>query len=211
MADEDGWVTVKVQREASSATPPAYAAPNIRDAKTYRFASLPRRIMADNQKTGYRLAREGELAGKDGHPAKLYYMSDSSEVLDEFGIGIGLYFKTVKFLFVMFLMCALISLISIYENAKSNPDSDDVDALKIAFNVTVDETSVSLVGSTYGATRESLKYAKQAAADIVCVIILVVSLAFASMFAEVRSARDRTLSPIINLSSKYSERRCCRN
>lgn len=185
--EDDGFVTVQVQRNVDTAHPalPTYSPPNIRDAKTYRFSTLPRRVKAENQKTGYRLAREGELTDKDGRPTILYYITDSSSVLDEFGIGIALYFKTVKYLFVVFLACALISLISIDENAKSNPDSADVDYFKSVLNTTISDTDMTLIGSVYGATRDSLKYEKQAAADIVCVIILIIALAFASMFAEV--------------------------
>lgn len=182
MDEDDGFITVPVQQDKQAL--PTYVAPNIRDAKTYRYAQFPRRVKADNQKTGYRLARPGELAGADGSPAVLYSLCDSSAALDEFGIGIGLYFKTVKYLFVVFSACALISLVTIYENSKSNPDSDDVDVFKRMFNTTIDETSLTLVGSTYGATRESLKYEKQAAADIACVLILVIALMVASLFAE---------------------------
>ena len=185
MSDDDGFVTVSVKRDGGDNLP-TYAPPNIRDAKTYRFTTLPRRIKADNQKTGYRLAREGELTDKDGHPAQLYSLCDSSAVLDEFGIGIALYFKAVKFLFFVFLTCAAISLVSIYENEKSNPDADDVDLFQSVFNSTIEETSITLIGSTYGATRESLKYNKQAAADIACVVILVVALVLTSLFGEVR-------------------------
>jgi predicted RND superfamily exporter protein len=155
---------------------PQYSAPSIAEAKTFRGYALPRRLRDPNQPSGYRLARPGELVNAQGEPSMPYSLLKSkSNAIDEFGIGISLYFKTVKVLFALFVILALICLIPMYENKKSNPTTEDVDFLQ-TLGINVDATPVQLIGSVYGATRDSLKYNKQGAADIVCVLIVLIFL-----------------------------------
>lgn len=165
---------------------PEYSAPSIAEAKTFRGSTLPRRIRDPNQATGYRLAKPGELVNAQGEPSMPYSLfKTEADAIDEFGIGISLYFKTVKVLFVLFTFMALICLISMYENKKSNPTADDVDFYKL-LGMTIDETPVQLIGSVYGATRDSLKSEKQGAADIVCIVIMLLFL-FAAPWLEHRA------------------------
>jgi Cytosolic domain of 10TM putative phosphate transporter len=94
--------------------------------------------------------------------------------LDEFGIGISLYFKTLKAIAVVMLICAFINLVAIYENKKFNLTQDDVDTYNALFpdGEQLSATPNELIGSAYGATAGTLKFYKQVAADIAitCVI-----------------------------------------
>ena len=91
--------------------PPGYEAPNIAAARRFHAATLPRRIIDGTQKTGYRLANVGEIADSSGNLAKLYNFFDKASSLNEFGVGISLYFKTLKALFVLLVLCAFTSLV----------------------------------------------------------------------------------------------------
>ena len=90
--------------------------------------------------------------------------------LEEFGIGIGLYFKSLKFLGCVIMLCALISLAAIYKNAKyaptqsyvenfleSNPNATFEEPCLGAYcpAVYVSSANIFLAGSVYGAQRES--------------------------------------------------------
>ncbi len=92
--------------------PPGYEAPNIAAAKRFHSATLPHRIIDPTQKTGYRLAHVGEVADSSGNPAKLYDFNDKANCLNEFGVGISLYFKTLKALCILLSLCAFTSLVS---------------------------------------------------------------------------------------------------
>jgi hypothetical protein len=93
--------------------PPGYEAPNIAAAKRFHSATLPHRILDPTQRTSYRLANVGEIADSSGNPAKLYNFTDKSNSLNEFGVGISLYFKTLKALFFVLFLCAFTSLVFI--------------------------------------------------------------------------------------------------
>jgi hypothetical protein len=73
------------------------------------------------------------------------------------GVGIGLYFKSLKALFVVLLVCALISVVAIKENETFNPSSSEVDAYNGLTGGDVDECPVQLLGSVYGAQRDGEK------------------------------------------------------
>jgi hypothetical protein len=94
----------------------------------------------------------------NGTSSVLYNFWDKPDNLNEFGIGISLYFKTLKALFIVLLICALISLVSISHNSDFNPD----------------DTPTTLVGSTLGATRGRLVMANQGASDIACCIVIII-------------------------------------
>jgi uncharacterized membrane protein YbjE (DUF340 family) len=112
-----------------------------------------------------------------GKPAELYnFWSTPTEALDEFGIGISLYFKTLKVLFVVLLLCALINLVSIYENEKFNLNRDEAELLNASTNdkYHLKATATYLLGSVYGAERGDLKLYKQVAANIaVCTLYVI--------------------------------------
>mmetsp|Transcript_20765 Transcript_20765/g.29851 ORF Transcript_20765/g.29851 Transcript_20765/m.29851 type:complete len:963 (-) Transcript_20765:164-3052(-) len=157
-------------------SPPGYEAPNLSAARDFYAATLPRRIVDPAQPTGYRLAKLGEMVDNYGNTAELYdpYCSKSN-ALNEFGVGVSLYFKTLKALFVVLLTCAFISLVAIYQNRKYNPDQDDIDAGNAMYpnsDADPDPTPIQLVGSVYGAERDDLSFGKQGASDIVCCVII---------------------------------------
>ena len=117
---------------ANSEALPSYEPPSIKVSKEFLQANLPRRILDATQKTGYRLANDGELIDPaTGREAERYDIwKTSSDAFDEFGIGISLYFKTLKGLFLVIFLCAFINLVAIYQNKETNPNSEDVDQIK---------------------------------------------------------------------------------
>mgnify|MGYP003385203861 CR=1 FL=1 len=81
---------------------------------------LPRRVKDSSQPSGYRQALVGELFDENGCPAELYdFFKTDSGALDEFGIGMSLYFRTLKMLGLVCFVCALILLVSVGENKKN--------------------------------------------------------------------------------------------
>lgn len=97
--------------------PPAYEPPSLAAAKTFYSTTLPRRIKDPSQPTGFRLAKAGELADENGQPSQLYDpVCSKSNAFDEFGVGIALYFKTLKALFWLLMLCAFISLVCTCES-----------------------------------------------------------------------------------------------
>jgi hypothetical protein len=127
--------------------------------------TVPRRVLdlkkgaGGNQVSAYRLAQDGEhISPETGLAAENYQFQADSQELDEFGIGIGLYFRTLKQFGVIFLILGLVNILAAYENAKYNPDNTDP----------------LLEGSVYGATFESLKFDRQVTADMLIVIFLLI-------------------------------------
>jgi hypothetical protein len=108
------------------APPPQYTPPSYRAASEYRKLLLPRRIDDEKQPTSYRLARPGELMDEKGHPAILYdFWKTPAEALDEFGIGVSLYFRILRAIILMCLLCGCISLLALGENQKHQIASDN--------------------------------------------------------------------------------------
>jgi hypothetical protein len=135
--------------------------PSIEAARTHFTQLLPKRVSDPLQPSGYRVCVPGEVRGADGEPAQFYspFTADSKQIA-EFGVGISLYFKTLKLLFVVLAICAAIMSVPIRANKKFNPP----DGL----------TKSSLLGSTLGATPESLSYAGQGTPDIVITFIFLI-------------------------------------
>ena len=99
---------------------PTYEKPNYAAAMEYWNTLLPRRIKDPSQPSGYRQALVGELFDENGEPAELYdFFKTDSAALDEFGIGMSLYFRTLKIMSVTCLICALILLVSVGENKRN--------------------------------------------------------------------------------------------
>ena len=145
---------------------PEYTRPNREDAQEFFLSTLPRRIVDTTQRTGHRLAKPGEIRDNLGNESYMYPLSVSDDALSEFGIGIGLYFQTVKALCVVLLICACFSLIALTYNSKFNPD----------------DTLFQLEGSVYGASRDDLKLNHQGVSDImICIVICAFSLFSHSM------------------------------
>lgn len=93
---------------------------------------------------GFRLAQPGDQGAKN------YEFLSSADDLDEFGIGIGIYFRSLKAFACIFIIGGLFNILAFRENADYNPD----------------DTPSQLEGSVYGAVRESLKFDAQVTADI---------------------------------------------
>jgi hypothetical protein len=104
----------------TTTAPPQYTPPSHRTAAEYRELLLPRRIFDEKQPTSFRLARPGELMDEKGHPALLYdFWKTPSEALDEFGIGVSLYFRILRILILVFLLCGFISIIAMTQNKQN--------------------------------------------------------------------------------------------
>ena len=137
---------------------PGYEKPNREDAQKFFLSTLPRRIVDPTQRTGHRLAKPGELKDSAGNQSYLYPLSTKDDALSEFGIGVGLYFQTVKALCAVLLLCACFCLIALTYNSRFNPD----------------DTIFQLEGSVYGATRGDLEMNHQGVSDIMCCIVICV-------------------------------------
>ncbi|GMH54903.1 hypothetical protein TrRE_jg3811 [Triparma retinervis] len=182
--EESQWVDTG----DDEAPPPTYEKPSIERAWQFYESNLPRRIKvskggragvdmngmlqlggsAGSQQsekgTGYRLARPGETHDPvSGEPARLYDVWNifAFQQLDEFGIGISLYFRQLLLLFVVIGVCAGVNLMTIMNN---------VDII----NSRREDCPSTLLGSVYGAVREDLKMSNQGNADIATCIILAV-------------------------------------
>jgi hypothetical protein len=108
------------------APPPEYTAPCYRTASEYRELLLPRRIYDEKQPTSYRLARPGELMDEKGRPAILYdFWRTPAEALDEFGIGVSLYFRILRAIILVCLICGCISVLAMYQNQRHQVASDN--------------------------------------------------------------------------------------
>lgn len=157
--------------------PPAYSPPSIKQARLFRELLLPRRIVDQSHTTKHRLAYPGELEDDEGNTAHLYdFFRTPATALDEFGIGMSLYFASVKAFFVVFSIVALVLLVAIYENKSHqhieavSPETDDGPYCNHT-NGTV-PTRMNLLGSVYGTRSEDLKLGKQGAADIAITVFL---------------------------------------
>lgn len=160
--------------------PPEYDPPSIKQARLFRELLLPRRIVDKDQPTKYRLAYPGELEDEEGNTATLYdFFRTPSSALDEFGIGLSLYFASVKALFVVFLISALVLLVAVYENrthqyhVSTPPDDDGPYCFSYVHNESV-PTRLNLLGSVYGTRSQDLKLDKQGAADMAITAFLAI-------------------------------------
>jgi hypothetical protein len=181
--------------------PPNYDPPSVKQARLFRELLLPRRIVDPSHTTKHRLAYPGELEDDDGNTAQLYdFFRTPSKALDEFGIGLSLYFGSVKAFFVVFSCVALILLVAIYENrshqhgistqaetddGNSNDDTGGNDSGPYCIHSTNDTTvptRINLLGSVYGTRSEDLKITKQGAADLAITLFLIIVAIFFHYF-----------------------------
>ena len=97
--------------------------PHIEDAREFGDKRKPHRIPDELQPSGYRLARVGEMKDETtGAPAEKYHIFKTPlQSLDEFGVGISLYFRQLMVLSIIFLICGIVSIPAIYHNTSFNP------------------------------------------------------------------------------------------
>ena len=96
-----------------------YSPPDVRKARESYEHALPRRVRDVLQPTGYRLGLPGELRSKDGEPAELYNpIFATAEEIAEFGVGVTLYFKNLKFFALVLFVCAFATLPAIEQNSR---------------------------------------------------------------------------------------------
>ena len=148
-----------LSRDKSAWFQNADAGSRLRLAKSFFKGFLPKRIMDPTQPDGYRLAMPGEMKSVNGIEAVEYDPFHSNiDLLDEFGIGIGIYFRTLKAIciFLAVGVCAITS--TIISNSKFNPSPETYQSHR---NVTRSFSTITNgvpwylnVGTTLGARRE---------------------------------------------------------
>jgi len=161
--DSDGFATVHAKaldRDSSLHGVDKNFQPSLTRAREHFMQSLPRRVRDPLQPSGFRLCLPGELRGADGEPAQLYNpLCASTPEIGEFGIGVSLYFGSLKYMFAVLLVCALCQLGSINANKQYNPPG----------------TPASLLGSALGANVFSLEASKQGMADMLSTAVLLLA------------------------------------
>ncbi|CAM9629055.1 unnamed protein product [Scytosiphon promiscuus] len=146
---------------SSTDRPPAYEEPSAEKGEEFRQTNLPRRIPDDNQPTNFRLARPGEkLPGKEGPHADppLYDVWRTSyKALDEFGIGVGLYYRQLLFLGIVITLCVVVYIPTMVHNAGFNGA----------------DTPIYLSGTAHNASREDLSLNSNGIPDLTVTLMLV--------------------------------------
>lgn len=157
----------------------------------------PKRVIDSKQPTGYRIGTiQDALAspsGGNGNTGSVEYnfLKSDAKSLDEFGLGVSLYFKTLKAFGVIFIVAALISIVAMNENFEyqrsyfgflppegtinctlSSPDHFENEG---EFQPPIVDTPVRLLGSVYGVTRAELSFSAQGISDVMLVLFLVLT------------------------------------
>jgi hypothetical protein len=181
---------------------PSYQPISLQAAKDFYYESLPRRIPDPKQPTGFRLANIGELQDSvTGVPSRLYRTNESSAAFNDFGVGVSLYFKSLKALFCVLFLCAFISLVAMYHNKQFNPDQDTIDSDRLDYPNSSEDpspTPLYLIGTVYGAERSSLALAHQGSSDILCCI-------FICIFALIAGYMESKVVEEIDLSQQTTQ------
>jgi len=156
----DSTAEIELADISFQATPdgalPDYSRPDVEKALQFQKKCRPARIPDPNQGTKFRLAQIGEISVEPGKEPERYKLFDHLRVLDEFGLGISMYFRQLAVLSFFMIICALIMLASITYNEKFNPSN----------------IGVNLKGTAQGVPRNELHFAKQVAPDIAITVIL---------------------------------------
>jgi len=115
----------------------------------------------------------------------------------------------LKALFVVFLICSLISLTAIYQNKKYNPLNKDIFYDMRTANISLPfrkATSPTMLGSVYGAERESLHFKQQGGSDIACCCLLLLFIIFsdsleARVIRKIDDSTDTTRDYTVEVSN----------
>ena len=154
----------------------------------YFNQTRPQRMCDAKQSTGYRMKSTLDKQGsKEIKEYQYHFLKSSADSLDEFGLGVSLYFKTLKAFGVIFLVCGLIGIVAMNENYEyqenysglltpPDPDCDRASADHEDNNGKFEpphvDTPTRLLGSVYGVTRAELDFSSQGVADIILVAFL---------------------------------------
>ena len=137
--------------------------PTMDAAKDHFEEFVSKRIQDQKDSNEYRAAFAGETQNDDDTiKAERYHFFAPATQLDEFGTGISLYFHTVKAVFVMMAICALISILAIVKNNSFNKQYIPGQTPAYAKGTTCPDL---LRGSVYGATRNDLRYNYQGSVE----------------------------------------------
>jgi len=121
---------------------------DLSSARAHFNSALPKRIADRFQPNGFRKALAGEKKSHDGDTAFPYHpFWTNNTMLDEFGVGIGLYFRSLKAIILLLFVLASVNILSVVKNAEYNP--------QMSLNVTSIRNPMLFYGSVLGAKRES--------------------------------------------------------
>ena len=144
--------------------------PTMDAAKDHFEEFVSKRIQDQKDSNEYRAAFAGETQNDDDTiKAERYHFFAPATQLDEFGTGISLYFHTVKAVFVMMAICALISILAIVKNNSFNKQYIPGQTPAYAEGTTCPDL---LRGSVYGATRNDLRYNYQGRLEYITLVYI---------------------------------------
>eukprot|EP00752_Nemacystus_decipiens_P002303 g2179.t1 len=175
--------------DTAADSPPAYEAPSVAKADEFRQTNLPRRMPDKDQPTRHRLARPGEKlpqipgTSKPGQEPPLYGVWGTSyKALDEFGIGVGLYFRQLLFLGIVITACAVIYIPTMIHNSGFNGA----------------DTPIILTGTAHNASREDLSLNFNGIPDLIVTLVLV-------MFALASRRMEKTTVVAIDTAQQTAQ------
>ncbi|CAM9490348.1 unnamed protein product [Pylaiella littoralis] len=145
------------RKGATTAAPPGYVSKSLREGEKFRQANLPRRIPDSTQPTNFRLARQGEKLANGDEPPLYDVWGSSYKAMDEFGIGVGLYYRQLLALGFVIILCVFVYITTMVHNASFNGSS----------------TPTHLIGTAHNASREDLSLNKNGVPDLIVTLMLV--------------------------------------
>ncbi|CAM9754098.1 unnamed protein product [Scytosiphon promiscuus] len=157
----------KARAAEAQAPPPGYVSKSLREGENFRQANLPRRIPDAKQPTQFRLARPGEKLPNGDDPPLYGVWGSNYKAMDEFGIGVGLYYRQLLFFGIVIMFCAVVYIPSMVHNAGFNGS----------------DTPTILTGTAHNAEREDLSLNLNGVPDLIVTLMLVL-FALASRKAE---------------------------
>lgn len=175
---------VRTDSPSPTSAPPGYAVPNLADAQQFYLDNLPWRIPDKSQtRTGHRLARLGEKVGPNFERARLYnFLNDGIGALDEFGIGISLYFRQLLFMAAVLGICACVMLPAVF----TNQDASEAEGL-----------GQTIIGSATGVPRCGLTWGQGAPTILICCILI--------FMAYISGKLEEKATEIIDLSQQTTQ------
>ncbi|CAM9142103.1 unnamed protein product [Hapterophycus canaliculatus] len=147
----------KVRAAEAQAPPPGYVSKSLSEGEIFRQANLPRRIPDVKQPTQFRLARPGEKLPNGQDPPLYDVWGSNYKAMDEFGIGVGLYYRQLLFFGIVIMFCAVVYIPSMVHNAGFNSS----------------DTPIILTGTAHNASREDLSLNYNGVPDLIVTLMLV--------------------------------------
>eukprot|EP00752_Nemacystus_decipiens_P004462 g4075.t1 len=145
------------QKGGAVSAPPGYVSKSLREGERFRQANQPRRIFDAKQPTNYRLARPGEKLDNGEDPPLYHIWGSSYKAMDEFGIGVGLYYRQLLTFAIVIMFCAVVYIPTMVHNAGFNDST----------------TPAILTGTAHNASRSDLSLNLNGVPDLIVTLLLV--------------------------------------